>query len=87
MNARHRDGCEEVKESQTVPGQEKVQDLSLDSLKQSKAVIISCWSLLNEQWEEGKQTLVVTSCLWTNCEVSLQESYLVMNPPRPLLCG
>lgn len=32
-NARHRVGCEGSQESKTAPGQEEVQDLSLDFLK------------------------------------------------------
>lgn len=46
----------QVEEPKTAPGQEKVQDLSF--LKRSKAVIISCWSLLtNNVRRENKPVL------------------------------
>lgn len=54
----------------------KVQDLSLDFLKGSVSVIISCWGPLHGQYEEDETNSSCNLSLWTNCDVSFQESVL-----------
>lgn len=53
--------CEEAKREILHLDRNKVQDLSLDFLKGSESVIISCWALYMNNTRRTKQTVVVTS--------------------------